>query len=340
MRLLLSLLSLLGLSLLFLFGCQIQESTPSPRGLLYVATSDSAGMPLTGAKIYLNDVPQSQTTPAYIGPLAAGTYQMTLQLRHFKVDTDVITVTVGDTVKTTRTLNLAQTGSLTVTSEPSGAKILLNEEYLTDNQGQVVTTPATFTASVGLEAVSVVLSGYRTVSPSLQNPTVTPGDTVTVSFGLEQNTIGQSVSNLLPEFTRRLIDPDSINRDSLNTNQYRGHLVVYTCWFTTCVPCRAELPFFDRLFREFAPRGVRFVALTTPQPAQESYNSMLQAVHEVGISFPVVIDSNHSFWSSVVPPSYNGFPVNILVDTTGAIISNSGQVSEAQLRTLITSHLP
>ncbi len=336
MRLLFILLALL---LVCVVGCSVTESPTTPRGLLYVSTTDSTGNIVYGATILLNDIPQAQTTPTYIGPMTAGTYRMVIRKRSFTIVEQNVAIDAGDTTRAIIPLIISPVGWVNVTSTPSNARIILNQEYMTDRSGTPMRTPAVIEASLGAQEISVVLDGYLTVNPSLHRINVT-ADTNTIDFGLEAGTPGKAVGNIPFDYRRRIIGPDETRLDSINLEVYRGHLTMFTCWYTNCRPCRAELPYFDNYYRQFASQGVRFVALTTPIPVSQSYNQFLAAIAQINLSFPVLLDPQPGYFDGMVNHSPATYPLNVLVDTTGKIISTGGSIDSLSLRNAIISHLP
>ncbi len=54
--------------------------------------------------------------------------------------------------------------------------------------------------------------------------------------------VGSAVGNLLPDFST-----DLLNGGEFNLSDYRGQVVILNFWGTTCAPCIAELPDFEKL---------------------------------------------------------------------------------------------
>ncbi len=68
-------------------------------------------------------------------------------------------------------------------------------------------------------------------------------------------------------FDRELND---IGGQSFQLSGLRGRVFVVNLWATWCGPCRREIPELNRLYEEFAGRGVEFVGLTTEDPEADA----------------------------------------------------------------------
>ena len=53
----------------------------------------------------------------------------------------------------------------------------------------------------------------------------------------------------------RIEDPLSVD--------YRGHVVFLNFWATWCGPCKIEMPAIEKLYREFRPKGLAVVAVSS-----------------------------------------------------------------------------
>ena len=82
----------------------------------------------------------------------------------------------------------------------------------------------------------------------------------------EASNAGESVTigDPMPAFTVTMGDGSELDSRSLN-----GHPSLLVFFNTTCPDCRVTLPRVQRAYEEFAPRGVRFVAISRAQGADE-----------------------------------------------------------------------
>ena len=86
--------------------------------------------------------------------------------------------------------------------------------------------------------------------------------------------------DLAPDF----VLPDLQGR-MLRLSSLRGRVVVLNFWATWCVPCRAEMPLFVEAEKQYASRGVAFVAVSLDD--RESRPKIPDFIGEFKIGFPV-----------------------------------------------------
>lgn len=73
----------------------------------------------------------------------------------------------------------------------------------------------------------------------------------------------------------------------LNVSDWRGSVVVVNFWGSWCAPCKKEQPDLERLARETAPQGVRFLGIDV----RDSNAAALAHVRRFDVTYPCLVDS-------------------------------------------------
>ena len=108
-----------------------------------------------------------------------------------------------------------------------------------------------------------------------------------------------------------------------------GKTVVLNFWASWCIPCRAEMPDFERVYRVYRDRGVVFVGLAVQDDPQDAR----AFVQSLGISYPVGID-----YRSEAATAYEliGLPTTVFIAPDRTLLRRwNGPVNEQQLIDLL-----
>lgn len=96
---------------------------------------------------------------------------------------------------------------------------------------------------------------------------------------------------------------------------YRGKIVLLNFWATWCMPCRAEMPSMEALWKKYKEQGFVVVAISNDEGSKkriETFSKLLD------LSFPILLDPegevNELYKVSNMPTSF-------LLDRNGKIIS-------------------
>lgn len=72
---------------------------------------------------------------------------------------------------------------------------------------------------------------------------------------------GANGSNLAPDAVF-----DSLDGKKVSFSSFRGQVVLLNFWATWCIPCRAEIPTFNAIQKDYAARGVKVVGVLAYDP--------------------------------------------------------------------------
>lgn len=102
-----------------------------------------------------------------------------------------------------------------------------------------------------------------------------------------------------PAFTHSRAE-DWINSPPLTLAELKGKVVVVEFWAFECDNCIKSRAWIDSLERDNGPRGLVVVSVHTPELSEErSADAVRKAVKRLGIHYPVMIDTDHSYWNAL-----------------------------------------
>ena len=124
-----------------------------------------------------------------------------------------------------------------------------------------------------------------------------------------------------PDFTLSTIDGGS-----RSVSEWDGQVLLVDFWASWCIPCRKEMPAFNRLRAAYGDQGFEVVGL-----AADSLDKVLEFLDEVPIDFPVVYGDMFDVMdiSEAYGNTYGGLPFNAFVDREGKIryVQKPGEVT-------------
>lgn len=108
---------------------------------------------------------------------------------------------------------------------------------------------------------------------------------------------------------------------------------VVNVWASWCLPCRKELPAFQRLHERAAGR-FQVIGVNT----RDSRGSAQSFGEDFGIRFPMLVDQGDAFERGL---RRNAFPLTVLLGSDGRIrhIEATGALDDARLTELVRTHL-
>ncbi len=126
------------------------------------------------------------------------------------------------------------------------------------------------------------------------------------------------------------------NGKSVDTNEWRGKVLVVNFWASWCPPCVEEMPALDKLQREFSSQNVLFVGIGIDSPS-----NIREFLAKTPVSYPIVIGGlEGSNLSKQLGNAQGALPYTIVINAKGkATSSKLGKISEEELRSAIKSVL-
>lgn len=107
-----------------------------------------------------------------------------------------------------------------------------------------------------------------------------------------------------------------LNGASRRLSDYKGKVVFLNFWATWCGPCRSEMPAMERLYRQLQDKGFEIVAVNL----QENRKSVQRFVNDLGLSFPVFLDTDGRIGSMYGARS---IPTTYIIDRSGSVIAGT-----------------
>jgi len=99
--------------------------------------------------------------------------------------------------------------------------------------------------------------------------------------------------------------------------EFKGRVTVLHFWTFECINCRHNLPYVAKLAAKYDPKEVQVIGIHTPElPEERIMDNVREAVKELGIRYPVLIDGQGENWSHY---NVRSWPSVVLIDKQGRI---------------------
>jgi len=170
-------------------------------------------------------------------------------------------------------------------------------------------------------------SGRRVTNPAPPPPPPPPAEAATEAPP-ERITPTMDDTGVVPE---RLLNHElkALDKGSFKLADFTGKVVVINLWATWCGPCRAEVPEYEKVRREYAGKPVEFVGLTTEDPRSAS-DKVKQFAKDFNFGFRLGWADREM--ARALMNGHNMIPQTIVLSSDGRIVSHWNGYSRGQSR--------
>jgi thiol-disulfide isomerase/thioredoxin len=107
------------------------------------------------------------------------------------------------------------------------------------------------------------------------------------------------------------------NNSPITLSSLKGKVVLVYIWTYTCINSIRPMPYIDDWNQKYSNQGLVTVGVHSPEFGfEKSHANVKDAVKRFGITYPVLIDSDHGTWNAY---ENNYWPRFYLIDTQGYI---------------------
>jgi len=107
------------------------------------------------------------------------------------------------------------------------------------------------------------------------------------------------------------------NSSALTPAALQGKVVLIDFWTYSCINCLRTLPYIKAWNEKYKDSGLVVIGVHTPEfPFEKDESNVRKAVHDLGITYPVVMDNDYRIWRSF---SNQFWPADYFIDGTGKV---------------------
>ena len=123
-----------------------------------------------------------------------------------------------------------------------------------------------------------------------------------------------------PEFAQINDYINTPNNSPITLSSLKGKVVLVDFWTYSCINCIRTIPYLNDWDQKYAGNGLVIVGVHSPEfEFEKNYDNVKAAVQRLGITYPVVLDSDHGTWNAY---GNQYWPRHYLIDAQGYIRDN------------------
>jgi thiol-disulfide isomerase/thioredoxin len=195
-----------------------------------------------------------------------------------------------------------------------------------------------FTFEKNYTNVKTAVQRFGITNPAIADTKI-ENHTVTMKINKTQfQQVNESQFKKAPEFAQISGYINTPNNNPLTLSSLKGKVVLVYIWTYTCINSIRPMPYIDDWNQKYSNKGLVIVGLHSPEfTFEKNYTNVKTAVQRFGISYPVILDSDHGTWDAYENQYWPRF---YLIDTQGNIrYDHIGEGSYDQIEKAIQSLL-
>ncbi len=164
-------------------------------------------------------------------------------------------------------------------------------------------------------------STQRQVEKLVSAATIKNGSLVTIKLDKNQfQNIDKSQFVKGPEFAQISGYINTPNNSPITLSSLKGKVVLVDFWTYSCINCIRTIPHLNDWNQKYADKGLVIVGVHSPEfEFEKNYGNVKAAVQRFGITYPVILDSDHGTWNAY---GNQYWPRDYLIDSQGYIRDN------------------
>lgn len=180
---------------------------------------------------------------------------------------------------------------------------------------------AVYFNSPSLNKASTTTSTQRQVEKLVSAATIKNGSLVTIKLDKNQfQNIDKSQFVKGPEFAQISGYINTPNNSPITLSSLKGKVVLVDFWTYSCINCIRTIPHLNDWNQKYADKGLVIVGIHSPEfEFEKNYDNVKAAVQRFGITYPVILDSDHGTWNAY---GNQYWPRDYLIDSQGYIRDN------------------
>jgi thiol-disulfide isomerase/thioredoxin len=189
-----------------------------------------------------------------------------------------------------------------------------------------------------IDSVNGTVKKSEMTYPAIEDGMVENQTLTTIKLNTTQfQQIDKSQFKKAPEFAQISGYINTPNNNSpITLSSLKGKVVLVYIWTYTCINSIRPMPYIDDWNQKYSDKGLVTVGVHSPEFGfEKNHANVKDAVKRFGITYPVIIDSDHGTWNAY---ENNYWPRFYLIDTQGYIrYDHIGEGSYDQIEKAIQS---